>query len=62
MMLCKKTFFFLILLLPILASCAPNLPKSEYPVKIERTFNASFDKTWDSVLNDKNSLPGGFNI
>jgi len=38
-------------LLPILASCAPNLPKSEFPVKIERTFNASFDKTWDSVLN-----------
>ena len=50
-MVCKKTFFFLMLLLLILARCAPNIPKSEYPVRIERTFNASFDKTWNSVLN-----------
>jgi len=45
----KKTFYLIILFLPIWVSCAPNIPKSEYPVEIEKVFNASFDKTWNAV-------------
>jgi hypothetical protein len=46
----QRRFFIVLLFLPILVCCAPNLPKSEYPMEIEKVFNASFDKIWDSVL------------
>lgn len=44
----KNACYIAILFLPILVSCA-NIPKSDYPAEIEKTFNASFDKTWDAV-------------
>lgn len=30
--------------------CSAKFAKSNYPGEIGRTFNASFDKTWDSIL------------
>ncbi|MBI4707975.1 MAG: hypothetical protein HY761_08635 [Candidatus Omnitrophica bacterium] len=50
MNMAKKIVFFLISIIFIVIGCAPDIPKSEYPVEIEKVFNASFDKTWDSVL------------
>ncbi len=45
----KKISYFFILFIFIFIGCA-HLPTSEHPMEINRVFHASFDKTWDSVL------------
>lgn len=50
MNIAKKISYFLIPIIFIAIGCAPHIPKSEYPVEIEKVFNASFDKTWNAVL------------
>lgn len=42
-----KIFYTLIIL--TLLSCAPQIPKKDYPLEIEKEYNTSFDKAWDSV-------------
>lgn len=37
------------LLILTLLSCAPQIPKKEYPLEIEKEYNTSFDRAWDSV-------------
>lgn len=46
----QKISFFIISIIFIALGCAPHIPKSEYPVETEKLFHASFDKTWNSVL------------
>ena len=46
----KMSFLMIIIIVLIVLGCTPNIPKSDYPLEIERSFHASFDKTWDSVL------------
>jgi len=50
MRISEKTLFLIIVIVLILMGCAPNIPKSDYPLEIKRSFHASFDNTWDSVL------------
>lgn len=45
----QKMSFLIIIIILIFVGCA-HIPKSDYPLEIERSFPASFDKTWDSVL------------
>ncbi len=45
-----KTLFSVIVIVLIVMGCAPNIPKSDYPLEIKRSFHASFDNIWDSVL------------
>lgn len=45
----KKTSFLVTVFLPIWVSCAPNIPRAEYPVQIEKLLNASFDEAWSAV-------------
>ncbi|OQX52256.1 MAG: hypothetical protein B5M53_09075 [Candidatus Cloacimonas sp. 4484_209] len=45
----KKISYFFILFIFIFIGCA-HLPTSEHPMEINKVFHASFDKTWDSVL------------
>jgi len=46
----KKISYFLITVIFIAIGCGPTIPKSQYPLEIEKKFHASFDKTWDAVL------------
>jgi hypothetical protein len=54
----KKILCFIILFLPVWISCAPHIPKSDYPTEIEKVFSASFDETWDSVVKVVEILKG----
>ncbi len=38
-----------LVILLFFVNCTPNIPKSEYPVEMEKEFNASFDQTWNAV-------------
>lgn len=42
------SFFILVIFIPL--GCTPHIPKSEYPLEIGKVFHASFDKTWNAVL------------
>ena len=42
-----KTFYAWIILTFI--SCTPQIPKKDYPLEIEKEYNSSFERAWDSV-------------
>lgn len=44
-----KIHYLVAIFIFIVIGCA-NIPKSEYPVQIEREFDVSFDETWNAVL------------
>lgn len=52
MSITKKIFYSVLLLIPMWSGCitSPDIPTSRYPMEIERNFYASFDETWDAVL------------
>lgn len=47
----RKIYCIAILVMLNWSLClAQEIPQSEYPLEIEREFNASFEKTWDAVI------------
>ena len=46
----ENSLILMIVIVLLVIGCAPNIPKSDYLLQIKRSFRASFDKTWDSVL------------
>jgi len=42
--------FFALICFTITLGCAPHIPKSPQPSETNRTFDASFDRTWNAVL------------
>jgi hypothetical protein len=53
----RKTAFLLIPIVFIVAGWT-SIPKAEYPSEIQKDFYASFDKTWDGVLEVVKMLKG----
>jgi len=51
---CKMSFLIIL----IVMGCGPHIPMSEYPLEKSRSFQASFDKAWDSVLEVVKTLDG----
>jgi len=46
----SKPYFLIIVIFLIVIGCSPNIPKSNYPLQMKRSFHASFDNTWNAVL------------
>lgn len=53
----RKTAFLLIPIVFIVAGWT-SIPEAEYPSEIQKDFYASFDKTWDGVLEVVKMLKG----
>lgn len=54
----NKKVAFLLIPIVFIAAGWTSIPKAEYPSEIQKDFYASFDKTWDGVLEVAKMLNG----